>query len=389
MKAEESFFIQILADHLSGKKTICKSDINWKYLFEISNKHKMQAIVYYQCRDFLPIESRLEFKNAFLSSLFFYGNYKAVLNEIRNNFTSYNIQFVSVKGISISKYYPIPELRTMGDLDIVIQQKDRFRADKVLAEKGFIIQPHVDDREWIYCRNGITIELHDYLVYNDNVSNDTLISFFNNHWSYVDKDTLDVSFHFLFLLFHLRKHLMNYGVGFRMFYDIALMSKNENGLKWKWIIERLNDTGLLEFALTCFSLIYRWFGVLVPAEMKQLSETFYMQVTKNTFDNGVFGFDNLNNKSNAAVNVARNSRNYYLGMLKSAVDFVFPPYNSLLTYNPYRFVKGKPYLVPIAWIYRFYRGFPKRKLGKHWLAMKFVSKKTIIERDDYLKKWGL
>ena len=182
---------------------------------------------------------------------------------------------------------------------------------------------------------------------------------------------------------------MNCGVGFRQFLDIAMISKNESDLNWKWIISILDDLNLSAFASICMSFIYEWFGIVTPIKIQHINNEFYNDVTQITFRNGVFGFNNPENVTNAAVNTARKGKNHQLEMIKSAIEFIFPSYYHLTTYDPYKFVKKKPVLLPIAWIYRFFRGLKKTKEGKKWLALKFASKETITKRDIYLKKWGL
>lgn len=389
MEFEREFFIQVLSDHLNGESTVLKQEINWKELLHISQKHQLQAIIYYQCRDYINPNIKPLFEKAYFATLFYYSNYKVAHSELSKCFIDNDIPYISIKGVSLSNYYPIPEFRTMGDLDFLIQNKDRTKACNLLLNNGYTIHPHVDNREWVFSRNSIMIELHDHLVYDDLVSSQSFKEFFNNAWLYNYDNVLDVSFHFLYILLHLRKHLLNCGVGFRQFYDLAMFSKYEYNLKWEWIKEILCDLDLYKFATICFSFIYKWFGVKTPIDIIELDEDFYIDATQRIFMNGVFGFNNPDNISNAAVNVARKGKYYQVEMIKSAIQFIFPPYRQLVVYDPYKFIKNRPYFVPVAWVYRFFRGLTKIRDGKKWFFSKFASKKTIIERDNFLKQWRL
>lgn len=389
MEKQQVFFIQLLYDFLHEKETIIESDVDWLKIFHIADKQQLQAIVYYQCHDNMPESIKDKFRNAYFGTLYYYTNYKSIIAAISEEFEKNDILYITIKGLTISDYYPIPALRSMGDIDVLIKNKDRQEASVILQKKGFTIQPHVDNREWGFSQNGFMIELHDHLVYDDLVSNSALKNFFNNTWQYYKNGVLDISFHFIYILIHLRKHLMNCGVGFRQFLDIAMISKNANNLNWEWIVHTLNDLNLSKFASICMSFICEWFGVVTPIQTVKIDDEFYNTVTQTTFKNGVFGFYNTDNITNAAVNTARGGKNPQIEMIKSAIKFVFPPYNHLIAYDPYKFVERKPFLIPIAWLYRLFRGLKKTREGRRWLSLKFASKETISKRDSYLKKWGL
>lgn len=137
-----------------------------------------------------------------------------------------------IKGPEIAEYYPVPALRTMGDVDIVV--KDRSVAHEVMIKQGFTNITKLSDREWQYYKMNMEFELHDRLVYKELINMDLQEVFFNDFWKYVENNKIDLNFHFVFLIYHLKKHFMNSGVGFRQFVDLAVLIKNAE-LNWDWI----------------------------------------------------------------------------------------------------------------------------------------------------------
>ena len=114
--------------------------------------------------------------------------------------------------------------------------------------------------------------------------------------------------------------------------------------------------------------------------------------TEKIFIDGIFGFENEENRSNTAINTARKS-SYpkLLAMLGTAIRKVFPSYQTLIRSEHYAFLAGKPLLLPATWIYRIFRGIfcGKTSVGVRRVSESFASKDAYHKRDNMLNKWGL
>ena len=389
MRAEQEFIIHTLSDHLAERTTSIPLDLDWVEVFRLSQMHQIGGIVYCQCKESMPQETLPAFKQRYELDVFQYVKRATMFRQIRQLFRENGISCFTVKGLSVARYYPVPALRTMGDLDIVIHREDRDKADSLLKDHGFRNTSHIDDREWIYFKDGMEYELHDHLVYSEAVNLPGHAEFFNRFWEYVKDEHLDPGFHFLFLVMHLRKHFMNSGVGFRQFMDIALMADKEPGMDWTWVQERLKELDLWTFARTCSGFIQKWFGIEIPIDPVVPDDPFYEEATELIFSNGIFGFHREENRRNRTVNEARNSRNHLIGMFSRAVREVFPPYRYLCTVKRYGYVVGRPYLIPAAWIHRYAHVLYRYGRRIKSLPPLFVSSAEIAKRDAFLKSWGL
>ena len=380
MTTEQSFFLSALSDHLHRNPTNIPSALDWNEITSIAKSHQVEGILYYQCKQQC-------FLQGYSSTLFYYTNRAKTIAALTERLNEVDIEHFIIKGASVAAFYPVPALRTMGDTDLVVHREDRERTNEIMLGLGFKNQSSFDDREWVYYKGDMEFELHDHLVYTEDVNQDKHVTFFNDFWKYVHDGELDPNFHFLFLLLHLRKHLMNSGVGFRQFMDIAVMMQQD--LNWGWIIERLSELELLEFCQTVVALIEKWFGVPAPVPnlTKEIGEYFCETAAEAVFKNGVFGFDNAENSDNVVIN-ARIAG-------KSSTSLVahklFPSYRSMCIVPYYSFLKGKPWLLPAAWLYRIVRTVVqgKTKNRMKFLADSFVDKEKIERRNEELKQWGL
>lgn len=388
MTKEEIYFIRFLSDHLNGRKTEPVYDLNWKEIYKLSNNHQVTGIISAQCMFFIPPEMKPLFQRAQAKAFYYYLKRKNILKELDDTFLEKEIEHFTVKGLLISNYYPVPALRTMGDIDLVVHTEDREKADTILKEKNFHLT-NQSNAEWVYFQNDIEIELHDHLIYGSIINQGCLLEFFSSFWNFVDNDILDPSYHFLFLLLHIRKHFMYSGIGFRQFMDLAVMAVKEQSLDWIWIHEKLQELDLLKFASTCFGFIKKWFDILIPANNILPDEAFFETATETILHNGVFGFHNKDNIGNMKVNIMRENKDRVFPNIRNATAVLFPSYQVMRKNRRYSFIDGKPQLTPIAWGYRVGLRLIDIIKGKAEMPIVVPSKKKLIKRDEFLNNWGL
>lgn len=374
MTKEQVFFIQVIRDHLNKDNTFIPDELNWDNIKKYAKQQQLEGIFYSQTKN--PA-----FLSAF-SSTAFYSSNRAVL--LKNLLKEISTPYFIIKGSEVAQLYPVPALRTMGDTDIVV--RDRASVHEVLLSQGYECRSKNDDREWQYYKMNMEFELHDRLVYNEAVNDGKQELFFNDFWKHVKDGKLDWNFHFMFLVFHLRKHFMNSGVGFRQFMDLAVVIKNTD-MDWYWIEEKLREIELLPFFKVVLSFLKRWFDIEPPIDATEIENDFYEVATDKIFKDGIFGFDNEDNKEAFAINSSRGSGKF--GQISLALKNVFPSYKEMKRTLQYSFIDGKPFLLPVAWIYRIFCGRKKMDAGIKAVKSSFVSAEEIEKRELMYKQWGL
>lgn len=399
MNKEQQFFLQALKQHIFGEyKSIPTNDIDFNLLIFYAVNHQMAGIIYYQLKntEFANFcESLKEYSGA---DIFYYLNRKSMLKDIFDKFSKNNISCFLIKGAVIADYYTKPELRTMGDADIVIHPYDRETAHKIMLDLGFSCsQDYVN--EWLYKKSGIEFEIHTALVYDSIINTYEITELFNDCWKYVKEYdgvlSIDLNYHLLYLFLHIRKHILLSGVGLRQFLDIAVLIKSEyNKLNWEWIETTLEQINLLKFAKVCFGLIEEWFDISVPIVTEKINSDFLEYATQKIFSDGVFGLNPYIDKYNDLVNNIRendNKKSFWI-MFRLAFSKVFPNYSVMLNDGRYRkFIYNKPYKLPLVWIMRLYDDIKLRgiKYGTKQIKNSFASSKTIKREIEIIEKWGL
>lgn len=376
MEPVHIFFINTMADYIHQRSTTVPDHIDRSKLQMYAKEHQLEPIFYKQT-------NLSEFREGFLAQLNICLRQELVYEEIRSALKG--IPFFTLKGTAIAKYYPDPELRTMSDLDFVVGPDNREKADERLRKLGAEMLKQ-SEGEWIYQYREVVIELHSRLVYgySNATTEEAQRTFFNNCWDYYRDGSIDFNFHVLFLFMHLRKHIMETGIGFRQFMDIAFIIRNAQP-DWDWIKTKAEEINLFLFMRTALSMIEKWFDVPSPFEKVEISEAFYEEATLHIFDDGVFGFENIKNRNNRAINERASKKNPLYGINYFLEQF-FWPYEKLILMPEYKWLINKKWLLPVAWGYRSVKKWKNRDV----LIMRyFASGKSVKERYEYLNQWNV
>ena len=392
---EQTFFLQILSDHLNGRETQARSGLDWNKIAEYAQNHQVNGIVYHQCRGFMPAEWAAKFNEKYAAELFYYHNRVALFQQVTDRLEAARLPYFTVKGLDLARLYPIPALRTMGDCDIVMHHEDREKAHPIMLELGFR-NTQKETLEWMYYKDNMEFELHDHLLYEELGNAADNRRFVDRAWDFVHpldgcRFELDWSFHFFFLLLHLKKHLIHAGVGFRQFMDLVVVMRSQK-LDWDWICRELEAQSLLRFARVILTLNERWFGEASPLGAAEMDEAAIDQAAAKVFANGIFGYDDEENEDLRLLNAITQKKGpRWLVRARNVLEFAFPPYRRMYYVPEYAFVNGRPWLLPAAWGYRFYRSvrYGMGDRGANTVKRSLVSNDKLDARERELAKWGL
>lgn len=85
------------------------------------------------------------------------------LSTLFDFFASAGLHPVLQKGHAIARFYPRPELRNCGDIDIFFPKAQRKAALKLVRDRGLELEYHPDN-SWSFIWEGIVVEFHTELV---------------------------------------------------------------------------------------------------------------------------------------------------------------------------------------------------------------------------------
>ncbi len=202
----------------------------------------------------MSAELRSEWKNSIVQHIMYYAKY---INEQSN--IPISIPYVILKGTSAAKYYPYPQYRCMGDIDIITRREDFDVAFQDLVHNGYhvIKQSH---RECSFKKNGIIIELHRYFasLNNPNQSqylDDLIIQ--NITADHVLPDLVNG----LVLLEHISQHLEN-GLGLRHIIDwMMFVDKCLPDDRWEEFKILARNVGLEKLAIITTNMCVSYLGL--------------------------------------------------------------------------------------------------------------------------------
>ena len=374
MNSSQIEFLHILGDYINKRKR--DYEISSEIL-SYAKSQEVEGIIYRQTQ--MPT-----LQKKFASSIFYHENWKRIIADLDIRLSKTPHFFV--KGLVMAQYYPNPALRTMGDIDIVIKKDDISKVKKVLEECGFDLHPEIET-VIVANRASYEIEVHSSLIHSG-IGSEFVKDYFSHCWDYVKDNTLNEDYHFVFIIQHLKGHMISKGVGFRQFMDVALFSM-EPGHDWEWISDELGKVGLLEFAKTVFAFIQLWFDVKSPIETIEVEERFYEEATEKIFSGGVFGHEDKTNQNVGIVKQAVNSRiNLKNARKQYLLKQIFPTFQTMCTLPYCSYVKKTRLLLPVAWIHRIiYRGL-NRKHREEFID-RIDMNAGLQERLDLLQKWGI
>ena len=246
-------------------------------------------------------------------------------------------------------------------------------------------------------------EIHDEMFYEELTSQVDYRAYFDTVWEHCHQASVfgvssprlyvpDEEFHFLYLMAHTAKHIIDHGSGFRAYLDMVMMVKARGEeLNWSHIKQELERLQLLQFSKTCFSCCEKWFHVNMPMRLDDEDAAFLNSIAEKAFDDGIFGLQNEENRhAVTAKEISHSSGPYALSAVRLIMKKLFPPYRELQLIPWYSFVDGWPWLLPAAWIYRFgYCAVKKLKHSKNLILEPFTKKREVKERQAYLRRWGL
>ena len=370
--------VTILADHLHGRASVAEVTPE---LVREANRHEVGAIVYRQTR--AP-----ELEKTFFYALAADRKRRRLDREIREALLPKGIALFSVKGLFVADFYPAPALRTMGDIDYVAS--DRPAARKILEGLGYKFHESEGVADWHFRKGEWEFELHDRLLYDERYGTKVQVRTLNDCFSHYQDGAIDNDFHFLFLMAHLRKHLLE-GVGFRQFFDIAVLLKNGRAaFDWGKVRRDLKKIGLLSFTETVFGLCQAWFKVEPPFAIPRLPKGFAKSAAAEIYRSGVFGAGNHLGGEGWTVRMPGSTRLGYratrgLRLLQRA----FPPYDEMVLYPQYAFLKKRKYLLPVAWVCRFGRDLFRKDKWRKFRGDAALKKERFEERNKTLRRWGL
>lgn len=262
-------------------------------------------------------------------------------------FEAHGIAYVTLKGGVLKALYPQPELRIMGDADILIRL-EQYPAIRTLLPSIGMKEEEESDHEYVWSGSGLKLELHKHLI--PSYDKD-YYEYFGEGWDRVRKDEnssayhLTTEDHFIYLLVHFAKHYRNGSVNAKNICDFWVYRNAYPEMNEAYIQEQLEKLDMTEFYRNVLQLLDTWFEGSTPTEATE-------RMTNAVFHGGVRSFEEaytvygILGQEQDAVSFSKRKRRWLIGN-------VFPSAKALSVRYPV--LKKCPVLLPFYWVKRWVR----------------------------------
>ncbi len=283
----------------------------------------------------------------------------AAVQRLYDAFENNGIDYMPLKGCNMKGRYPKPELRIMGDADILIRigQYDQIRG--ILEELGYQQQGE-SDHEYIWQSEALQLELHKRLIPS---YNSDFYAYFGDGWQLAKhrsgfRHDMTAEDEFIYLFTHFAKHYRDGGIGCRHVVDLWVYLRSCPGLNEKYVRRELRKLRLLEFYENIRRLLQLWFGDGAEDEiLAMMTDFIFNSGSWGKWESHVLSAEFRNRK------IAGSARG---GRMRSLFRLLFPAARDMA--NRYPILKRLPWLLPVMWPVRWMDALLLRRervAGKH------------------------
>lgn len=309
LSSEQRFLCTLLAKALNRE---CMSEedrrkfaaLNKKEILHIAEQHKVLPLLYDVLHDDGGLEEGEKRRLETLSRQTVRQGYRLLFltKHLTEALNEEHIPVVVLKGCGVAAWYPVPELRKAGDIDLQVREAELDAAYDVLAKRGYRISEvqHANHHRVCSSQEGIDVELHVIPAepFSDTKVNDRMKELSEDFVQQrVYRECMGVTFPVLSdayqaiqLLLHMLQHFLRAGFGLKLLCDWTVFwnGQHENGT-WEAFEQLAESFGILEFARTVTESCVDFMGLhmVIPerCQNKKLAEEFLSDV----FDSEEFG----------------------------------------------------------------------------------------------------
>ena len=307
--------LNLLSSAMFQNPFCADSEVDWKAVFDECKAQSVISLAFSALqKNVVPQKINAHWKalvneNLAVNSKISYAH--TMLNELLNQA---KIPYVILKGCASAEYYDDPLLRTMGDVDFLVNEKEIKQVDKLLKNQGFIFNNSFHEIERAYEKDGVILELHWSITgIPGGKTGELLESFFKDIFEKSELKLFDLAeyyspspfHHGLVMLLHVARHMITGGIGLRHFCDWAVFVDKVGKDYVPLFEDKLKQVGLWRFAqiMTQFCTLYlglpqqEWAGIAEKQLLAQLKD--------DVFASGNFGHKDLSRADEAKFITSR------------------------------------------------------------------------------------
>ncbi len=385
MDNESRLLICALGAAVTGRDLqFVQENIDWDRFLLLAAEHGVEALACDGLKkngaiwQTIPQKHRDHFKTAMLRAVYKEAQQEHTRQLLHQGLSKEDVRHIFLKGAVLKHSYPVPALRTMSDMDVLVYTEDYDKIDSVVkAVGGKAYDGDGNHRNYVF-PGDVAVEFHPNLLHHATPVGTGI----NPGWQYAKKELPGPAMElteegiYLNVLCHLADHFVDGGVGVRFVMDVWVCRHLRKPQPDRSFIEQeLERIGMLEFSRNIEALADAWFS---DGEMTSLLE----ELGEYILTSGSHGITQRKMLNAVSLSSGGSRSSALLGR-------IFYPRQELEDRFPW--CKGKPWLLPAAWLSRVYDTVTKRShLIVEWTkGTGQFSKEEIKTQQEMLKRFGI
>ena len=382
MNATHKGIVTLLRSAITGERLPLPADFALGNALELTGKHHMAPLIYEgaaACGIALNTPAMGKLFRAYCRAVQVSDGQMEQIGRIFAAFEEAGIDYLPLKGCNMKRRYPKPELRTMGDADILIRMEQYDKIRPILEALGFAFKLE-SDHELIWQSEKLFLELHKHLIPSYNTD---YYAYFGRGWDFARRSggyrcDMEAEDEFIYLFGHFAKHFRDGGIGCRHVADLWVFLRENPGLDMERVAAALEKLQLSAFFGHIRGLIRYWFEDGAGNErLEMISEFIFESGSWGRMESKILSWN---------IRTAEKDGGGRLGHLRQVL---FPGAGALK--ERYPVLQRAPWLLPAVWVWRpiYKLLFDRRAVKKQEKALKTLSKENLQARRKFLGAVGL
>ena len=229
MNALHRGVITLLRSAITGERLALPEGFSMEEADQLIRSQSLLPLAYqgaYNCGVSMQTQLMQKYQQMYYSILLSNEKQMWEIQKLFQAFEESGIDYLPVKGCNLKALYPRPEMRQMGDADVLIREAQYEAICELLQKSGFAegVQSCYE-RAWK--KPELYLELHTQLLPS---AEKDLCRYFGNGWERAQHSSghrydLSVEDAYVFVFTHMTKHFRFCGIGARQLIDIHVYRK--------------------------------------------------------------------------------------------------------------------------------------------------------------------
>ena len=379
MTNEQAALLSIIRRSLWSNKEDMPA-ANWDQVEELARKQGVLSLLYLGVNrniGVVPQERVRIWRGAMLAGVLQNEQMNADQQELLNHLREDSVRCSILKGTSAARFYPHPDARCLGDIDLLVDQTNLNQVEQILTKLQYRKVEHEHDFHISYARGTTTVEVHYSASEVPNKEGGSAaqkeMNDFLEHTHTVPLNdmvfpVLSDSHQALMQILHMERHMLTGGIGLRQLCDWSVFVANADIHHWvRYSVAMLERCGLLIYASVITRACVRYLGLVeecaswcLPVQDSLVDE--FMQ--------DVFSGGDMGKAEEDAANRLFTNRNALADEQHNVVKGLITTLNKL-AYRNFPITKKYKVLLPFCWVY-----LPARYIVRSFLGLR--PKKNVL-----------